>query len=317
MDASFDVNGFGNLLPAHNHHNSGKSDDDWKEGTLRFFLEIASKKKPEIETRIANEIRNDAALKAYLDLKVAAERNEVSVNDMFSYIRHQADGEIPLRITPGVEGADIATANSSIAAVLMDRRFALGQGTITDLTLHSDTGVPIVVSTANEYLVARERGYCPRTTFEIKAASMAEETAQLLKAVRDSRYAEQSEIRQPILTMNHLDRWGAEWAKEAVWVPEIKSRLTGFRTISDLVQAGTCHIEKQDQWELRFDVEDGFSVLMRELLRADLDGDGKEEILVFHYMWAPKGSFGAGTVAMAKMDHEGLLRWHNYRAPKA
>jgi hypothetical protein len=100
-------------------------------------------------------------------------------------------------------------------------------------------------------------------------------------------------------------------------VHPIKSRLTGFRTTSDLVQAGTCHIEKQDQWELRFDVEDGFSVLMRELLRADLDGDGKEEILVFHYMSAPKGSFGAGNVTMAKMDHEGLLRRHDYPAPRA
>jgi hypothetical protein len=161
VDNSFDVNGFENLLPAHNHHNSGKSDDDWEEGTLRFFLEIARKKKPEIETRMASEIRNDAALKGYLDLKVAAERNEVSVNDMFSYVRHQADGEVPLRITPGVEGADIASANSSIAAVLMDRRFALGGGSINDFTLHSGTAGPVVINTANEYLEARERGLPP------------------------------------------------------------------------------------------------------------------------------------------------------------
>jgi hypothetical protein len=46
VDDSFDVNGFENLLPAHNHHNSGKSDDDWEEGTLRFFLEVARKKSP-------------------------------------------------------------------------------------------------------------------------------------------------------------------------------------------------------------------------------------------------------------------------------
>ncbi len=185
VDATFDINGFENLLPSHNHHNLGKSDDDWAEGTLRFFLELARKKKPEIETRIAGEIRNDAALKAYLDLKVAAERNEVSVSDMFSYVRHKADGEVPLRITPGVEGEDIATANSSMAAVLMDRRFALGGGSITEITLHSDTAAPILVRTANEYLIGREQGYYPLTTFEIKAASMAEETAQLLKAVRE------------------------------------------------------------------------------------------------------------------------------------
>jgi hypothetical protein len=316
-DATFDPNGFENLLPAHNHHNSAKADDDWEEGTLRFFLEIARKEKPKIEKRIADEFRNDAALKAYLDLKVTAERNEVSINEMFSYIRHQADGEVPLRITPGVEGGEIATANSSVAAILMDRRFALGGGTITEFTLHSDTSQPpdtsqpLVVSTVNEYLGARKQKYYPFTTFEIKASSMAEETGQLLRAVRDSRYAEQSEIREPILTMNHLDRWGAEWATEAIMEPHDESRLTAHRTIADLAQAGICHIEKQDRWELHFRIDEGFSVVMRELLRADLDGDGWEEILVFHYMYAPLGTFGAGFVLMAKMD-AGLLHMTDY-----
>jgi hypothetical protein len=68
VDATFDINGFENLLPSHVHHNSGKSDDDWQEGTLRFFLEKARGKKLEIETKIANEIRNDVALKPYLVL---------------------------------------------------------------------------------------------------------------------------------------------------------------------------------------------------------------------------------------------------------
>ena len=43
--ATFDVNGFENLLPVHKHHNQGKLDNDWAEGTLRFFLELASAKK--------------------------------------------------------------------------------------------------------------------------------------------------------------------------------------------------------------------------------------------------------------------------------
>jgi hypothetical protein len=237
-----------------------------------------------------------------------AENNEVSVNDMFSYVRHRADGEVPLRITPGVEGANITTANSSIAAVLMDKQFALGRGSITEFTLHSDAGVPTVINTANEFLTAREQGYYPSTTFEIKAASMAEETAELLKAVRDSRYAEQSEIREPILTMYHLDRWGAEWATEAIIEPDPKHQLKA-RTIADFVRGGTCHIEKQDQWELHFRVDGGLSVIMKELLRSDLDGDGSEEILVSHYVYAPRGTLGGGVVATAKIDGEGLLRW--------
>jgi hypothetical protein len=308
VGADFDVNSFENLLPAHNHHNSRKSDGDWTEGNLRFFLEIARMAKPKVEARLAQEVRSDSALKAYLELKATAERNEVSVDEMFTYVRHQAEGEVPLRITPGVDGADIAAANSSVAAILMDRRFALGKGTVTEVTLHSDSGGSVVVRTANEYLAAKDKGYHPFTTWEIIEASMAEETAQLLKAVRDSRYAYYSQIREPILTVSHLDRWHAEWATEAIWERDTRADLASLRTIADVVGAGICHIDMQGQWELHFHIDFGFSVVMRELLRADLDHDGQEEILIYHHMKARGGSLSSGRVMVAKMSDEGLLR---------
>ena len=104
-------------------------------------------------------------------------------------------------------------------------------------------------------------------------------------------------------------------ATEALWERDTKDPMEGIRTIADFVRSGNCHIEKQDQWELRFSVDSGLSVIMRELLRANLDGDGSEEILVYHYVYAPEGTLGVGMVAIAKMDREGLLRWVGYDTP--
>jgi hypothetical protein len=70
-------------------------------------------------------------------------------------------------------------------------------------------------------------------------------------------------------------------------------------------------------------VSDFFSslldVMMRESMRADLDGDGWEEILVFHYVSAARsgGTLGAGGAFMAKVGEDGLLHMKPYPPTQA
>jgi hypothetical protein len=66
-------------------------------------------------------------------------------------------------------------------------------------------------------------------------------------------------------------------------------------------------IDEQSEWLLTVHSEYGFSVLLRELMRADLDGDSKEEVLVFTLNFAQGGTFRAGAVVQAKINREGLL----------
>lgn len=79
-------------------------------------------------------------------------------------------------------------------------------------------------------------------------------------------------------------------------------------TIADLVAAGACELVESTDW--RFDVipARGFALAVSELLRADLDGDDAEEILVFDLAYATGGTFRAGTVSVAKPGIDGIIR---------
>lgn len=212
----FDINGFENLLPIHSHYNQRKSGREMGTSALIWFLEQARSKKPEVERQISNAIKSNEVIKAYLSLKFASEKNDVSPEEMVIFFAHQVDGEVTLRVTPGIEGASITSANSAVASSLMDRTFSLGGGTINEVSLRAEDGTPVVCHTSNEFIRAKEEGCFAYTTTEIKIASMADETTEALRAIRDFSFAENSNLREPVVTLKNLDRWSADWATEGL-----------------------------------------------------------------------------------------------------
>jgi hypothetical protein len=52
---------------------------------------------------------------------------------------------------------------------------------------------------------------------------------------------------------------------------------------------------------------DGLGVQLRELMRADLDGDTQEEILIFSLTFAPQDSLRASITLRTKMKTDGIL----------
>jgi len=314
VPTEFDIAGFENLLPSANFQNQGKSAKLMQESALLYYLELARQKKPKIIDRLAARLKSNDEIKTYLSLKAASEKNDVSPEEMVAVFAHQFDGTVTLRITPEIEGEQTATANSSIAAVLMDKQFALGRGTVSEVILHSSNGDSVTCKTSNEFINAQELGYFAQTQTEMKIASMANETTEALRAIRDSSFAEESALREPIVKLKHFDRWSADWVTEGLFEPEDVEEAAGLLTIADVINAGICEVESLEDHEVRFIVHNGLDVMMRESMRADLDGDRWEEILVFHYLSAARagGSFGAGQAVMAKVGDDGLLHMRAY-----
>lgn len=316
VSADFDMDGLENLLPSINFQNQGKSAKQIEEPALVYYLELARQKKPEILKRVATRLKSNEEIKSYLALKAASEKNDVSLEEMVSVFTHQFEGTVTLRITPEIDGAQSATANSFMAAILMDKPFALGRGTISEVILHSLRGDSVTCRTSNEFIRAQELGYFARTQTEIKIASMANETTEALRAIRDSSFAEESALREPIVKLKHFDRWAAEWVTAGLFDPKDVEVATGLLTVADVLNVGICEVESLGDHEVRFMVRNGLDVMMRESMRADLDGDRWEEILVFHYLSAARvgGSLGAGQAVMAKIGDDGLLHMKAYPA---
>jgi hypothetical protein len=104
-----------------------------------------------------------------------------------------------------------------------------------------------------------------------------------------------------------LDRWAATWVTDSFWPDEANIDVSQYRTLESLIMAGIAQIEEQSEWSLTVHSDYGFSVIIRELMRADLDGDNNEEILVFVLAFAQQGTYRAGIVERAKVNDGGLL----------
>ena len=58
------------------------------------------------------------------------------------------------------------------------------------------------------------------------------------------------------------------------------------------------------------DEDDG--CMYMELMRADMTGDGNEDILVFVYDYATRGTFGAGSTGiLSRGSDDAMFAWHN------
>lgn len=305
IDSNFDINGFDNLLPIKSWRNNKKSNFIPNQSSIVYFLSIAAQAASKAEKMYNSLISSDRGFNSYLQIKSQAEQNDIGVEDLIGYLRHQADGEVPLRISLEIEGKNISSANSQYATVLMDKPFALGGGSITDVVLQTDGGEPIVCRTASEFLVAKDAGAWPLTQYDINCYSLAEQTSELLRAVKESSYASISEIRTPHIDFECLEKWSSSWLADMLEENEID--LSKYPDIQSLINSNFVQPDEHTKWSVTFHRDGEFSVRLSELMRADLDNDNNEEILVFSSTFAREGTFQAGKVYKAKVGVDGLL----------
>lgn len=309
--ADFDINGLGNLLPTKRFPNGSKSARIRNNNVLIHFLDVAAQHAPAIEARLNAAIDDRKLLTAYLKLKAKAESNSLDVDDIVD-IHRQQEGQTRLRHMPEVDGgADVTLLNAELARELMAKPFALGGGGISEVVVQNDDGAQTICSNCLEFIAAQKAELWPRSQFDITCYSMADRNCGMLSAIEHARFAPESVLRYPRVTCLNLDRWSSAWVRHG-WIefeePEDSQLFGKCPTIADLLQEGVCAVARQDEWQFAIEHDRGLSVLVSELFRADLDGDGEEEILVFDLSYAPEGTFRAGSVRIAKPDRNGILQ---------
>ncbi|MDB5580294.1 MAG: hypothetical protein JWR80_5470 [Bradyrhizobium sp.] len=307
----FDLNGLGNLLPTKRFPNGTKSDRVRPNNVLINFLDVARQHRATIETQLAAALDERKTLTAYLRLKAKAERNAIEVEDVVD-VHRQQEGTTRLRHAPELAGVeDVTLLNAALARDLMAKPFALGGGSIDEVVLRDDDGNEAICANCVEFLAAQQKGYWPDTQFDINCCDMAHRNCAMLAALKTATFAPISAIRYPRVTCRNLDRWSSAWVRQ-VWI-EFDAEKDGplfnrCPTIAHLVAEGACTVIEQDDWRVVIELAGGFGLALSELFRADLDGDGEEEILVFDLLYATGGTLRAGSVGIAKPDADGILQ---------
>ena len=171
---------------------------------------------------------------------------------------------------------------------LMTRPVTLGDNAeITGVELTSTSGNQTrEVRTCQEYDSAVGEGMFALSTADMSAESFFKRACGILKAIASARPAQRSYLSSPHVSLADLNLVSANAVSLIVEAPG------PARTVSDLVSAGTVKVERTSDNALQISTP-AMAGELKELARADFNGDGLEDMLVFQAVHAEGGTLRA------------------------
>jgi 5-methylcytosine-specific restriction endonuclease McrA len=297
LGPEFAVNSYYNWIPTHSGFNLQKGGMTFDESTSRYFLEIAKKnydKTVSVEQRYKRVAEQEKML---LPLSAAIESGAVSRDDALRYLGTLSEKDSLLLLSElafcdrrisGEIGLDEAES-------LLDLAVRHGDPGEEGLLLVGGGG-EIRVHTCSEFFAAKAAGFYASTTYAMKMESFFNETCGAVKYLSIAEIPEKSYITAPRVGILDLDL--LPLSVLSTMAPDqdddLKAAIASGKSIQDWVNEGHVHIKRVSQYSIH--LEHRMGQVLQELLRADFNGDGVEDILVYSYCYAIGGTFGYGDV---------------------
>ena len=316
MPESFDLHSDLNLVPSCHRCNTLKGVKLFEVPRLMFILEMAKSKHAkvnELRTKYSNEDHADAARIA---LSLALAKGGVSFDEAGKWLLELEREHGHYSLEQGIKLADgsvLKVVHKIDVERLLDTMIEVNRGLESGLELVHDDDSKMVVRTCREYEKALEDGFYPYTTYAIKMASDFEIPLAVFKAVQRSVVPENTFIRQPRVSVTDLHLMPTTLAPGLSWGSggddaEASSRE---KSLQGLVDVGRLRIRRAGKGAVVLE-DEGAGCLYTELMRADITGDGNEDILVFVYDYATQGTFGAGSTSILSWGSEdAMFTWDN------
>lgn len=173
-----------------------------------------------------------------------------------------------------------------------------GNDHVDGLTLTHKQKELLRVHTCREYDSAMESGYYADTGFEVKMSVWFKFQCGLLNTLETAEIPRKSFISDPKVEVINLELlrfaiFPYNLADSLDW-EEARDMKT---TYQDMVDAGELRVKSADKHILRVE-DEGMAQMMEEVVRADFNNDGIEDILVFEYHRAIGGTLGFGGIIM-------------------
>jgi hypothetical protein len=176
-----------------------------------------------------------------------------------------------------------------------------GNDHIDGLTLTHKQKELLRVRTCREYDSAMESGYYADTGFDVKMSVWFKFQCGLLNALETAEIPRKSFISDPKVGVINLELlrftifpYNLADSLDSLDWEEARDMKT---TYQDMVAAGELRVETADQNVLGVE-DEGMAQTMEEVVRADFNNDGIEDILVFEYHRAIGGTLGFGGIIM-------------------
>ncbi|MDF5740364.1 hypothetical protein [Nostoc sp. S13] len=173
------------------------------------------------------------------------------------------------------------------------------------LELVNNVNETVFIKTCQEFFEAKKLGFYALTTYAMKMESKFNETCGIVESLSKARVPLQSYISNPRIGLVDLNFLPISILASLSSSPEdneenIIAIATG-KSVQDWVDEGLVKINKVTQHSIN--IEHKMGQILSELLRADFNNDGVEDILIFSYAYAIGGSFGYGNVLTITKHH--------------
>lgn len=306
LPPNFDILGFENLVACHTPRNLQKGAIDFDEASLRFFLNIARAKKPLIEENLEKIRRRLDTGRALVMIQQMLQRGAVDQDAVAKLVTKPA-AEV-FRLAEAMHFGDsmsIEVIAKADLPSLEQRLVGLGGNTgIDGLPLGNDQGEERTVHTCAEYWAAVEGGFYPRNTFEITIATFFKHQCGLLSALKRAQLPQASFLAEPRVGVSDVHLLPFKLFPDPA---AMKDDPVPTQTYADMVRSGDLVIRSTASNKLTVEGH-GMGQYLVEALRADFDGDGLEEMLVFEYGFATGGTFRfGGILILGRKSVDGLL----------
>lgn len=298
LPADFDLYDYANLAPCQPGANLQKAALVLDPAHVHFFLGIATAKKPAVEENLARIERRKNRGRAIILLQQALERGELSPEEVADILqKHTDQPEGIFKLLEGLQFADSTeirlVARSELEA-LRDRPIRLGQNDhIEGVTLTGPQDQERLVRTCREYDAAIKEGFYAYSNFDIKMSTWFEHQCGLIRALQAAASSTISFIETPrvsILDLNLVPFSFFPILGEPDSVENVES------TYQSKVDDGTLVVKRLRHNLLQIEEPEGMGQQLIEVARADFDGDGIEDILLFEYCYATHGTMGFGGI---------------------
>ena len=210
------------------------------------------------------------------------------------------NSEVIFKLIEGITFAD-GTEVKSVAKAdidsIRDLPVRLGENDhLEGVTLMNEKDEKVHVRTCREYDSAIKRGYDAYTTFDIKMSVWFKYQCGLLNALEGATIPQKSFISNPKAGIMNLELLPFSLFSNPAstnWQWDAERDLS--TTYQKKIENGDLVVVEKNQNDLTIE-EIGMGQLLREVVRADFNDDGIEDILLFEYHYATQGTLGFGGV---------------------
>jgi hypothetical protein len=305
----FEIDSALNFLPTHRLCNSRKTSRVFRGANARYFLELADGKLDEVERFVSALTLQTARESLLAAAKAAIESGNIDPAELIDAISNVNDISLSTQIV-FADGEWDGQGSATEIEKLLDRPVLLGGTKSVDgAEFVNDSGGSMVIRTCREYRAAKAARYYPRTTFAMKMEAFLSATNAVLETASHAQVPSISYLKTPRVGVADLHLLPASILPSISPDGAARVAALGKATLQDLAHSG--NISVVDVSSIRLDIEfGGVGMVLRELLRADLDGDGMEELLIQYYIYAVGGTLGVSLIGvLRRLGQEALLEY--------